>query len=94
MVGELLQHERGSVAVGECREDGSFALVQACYELTDDNRAREFDGLVSAMRRFGLKSGVIVTHRQSDVAVHDGFGISIVPVTEYLYGTHNLSKMD
>ena len=65
-------------------DDGSFAVVQACYELTDDNMAREFDGLVSAANRLGLKSGVIVTCRQSDEATHDGCEISIVPAYDYL----------
>ncbi len=61
-----------------------FAVVQACYELTDDNMAREFGGLASAARRFGLKSGVIATCRQADEAIHDGCEISIVPAYDYL----------
>ena len=65
-------------------DDGSFSVVQACYELTDDNMAREFDGLVSAAKRLGLRSGVIVTCRQSDEAIHDGCEISIVPAYDYL----------
>ena len=55
-----------------------------CHELTDDNKNREFDGLAAALKRFGLKSGTIVTHAQSDLAIHDGREISIMPVTEYL----------
>ena len=65
-------------------DDGSFSVVQACYELTDDNMAREFDGLVSAAKHLGLKSGVIVTCQQSDEATHDGCEISIVPAYDYL----------
>ena len=64
--------------------DGTFSLVQACHELTDDNRDREFEGLAAAAKRFGLKSGVIVTHDQSDQAVYDGCEISIVPASDYL----------
>lgn len=65
-------------------QDGSFTVVQVCYELTDDNREREFAGLASAARRFGLSSGVIITCRQSDEAIHDGCDISIVPAFNYL----------
>ncbi|MBQ3290638.1 MAG: ATP-binding protein [Kiritimatiellae bacterium] len=65
-------------------EDGAFSAVQVCYELTDDNMTREFDGLAAAARRFGLKSGVIVTCRQSDEAIHDGCEISVVPAADYL----------
>ena len=65
-------------------ENGSFSVVQVCYELTDDNMEREFGGLASAARRFGLKSGIVVTCRQSDEAIHDGCEISIVPAAGYL----------
>lgn len=66
------------------RDGGSFSLVQVCHELTDDNMEREFGGLASAAKRFGLKSGVIVTSGQSDEAMHDGCEISIVPAADYL----------
>ena len=65
-------------------ENGSFSVVQVCYELTDDNMEREFGGLASAARRFGLKSGIVVTCRQSDEAIHDGCEISIVPAADFL----------
>ena len=68
------------------KEDGSFSAIQVCHELTDDNKNREFDGLAAAVKRFGLKSGIVVTHAQSDLAIHDGCEISILPVTEYLVG--------
>ena len=76
-------HECDFVVEGN---DGALLLVQACHELTDDNQAREFEGIVAAAKRFGLKSGVIVTHEQSDQAVYDGCEISIVPAFEYLLG--------
>ena len=72
--------------VVEC-DNGSVSVVQVCHELTDDNQEREFDGLASAARRFGLKSGVVVTCRQSDLAIHDGCEISVVPAAEYLTPT-------
>ena len=65
-------------------DDGGFSLVQVCHELTDDNAEREFAGLSAAAKRFGLMSGTVVTHRQSDMAVYDGCEISVVPSTEYL----------
>ena len=50
----------------------------------DNNTERELEGLVSAAKRLGLKSGVIVTCRQSDEAIHDGCEISIVTAYDYL----------
>lgn len=76
------------------KNDGSYSVVQVCYELTDDNIGREFNGLVAAAKRFGLNSGVIVTQSQSDFAIHDGCEISIVPVTEYLIESGNAPKND
>ena len=64
-------------------EDGSYEAVQVCWELTDDNRKREFDGLTAAMRRFGLRRGVIVTHDQDDEAIQDGCEISVVSAVRY-----------
>ena len=65
-------------------ENGLFSVVQVCYELTDDNREREFSGLASAAKRFGLKSGIIITGKQSDEAIHDGCEISVIPAADYL----------
>jgi predicted AAA+ superfamily ATPase len=73
------------------KDDGSRTAVQVCHQLTDDNRAREFDGLVAALRYFGLDNGIVVTQAQSDEAVHDGHRLSIIPAHEYLCGkAHNV----
>ena len=49
------------------------------------NGVCEVEGLVVALKRFGLKRGVIVTHAQRDEAVSDGCEIDIVPAFEYLH---------
>ena len=71
---------------GECdfvrRDKGECEAVQVCWELDDDNRKREFDGLVGALDYFGLKRGVIVTADQSDEAVYRGHEIEIISVSE------------
>ena len=48
------------------------------------NGVCEVEGLVVALRRFGLKRGVIVTHAQRDEAVSEDCEIDIVPAFEYL----------
>lgn len=40
--------------------------IQVCYELNDENRKREIDGLQLAMKRFRLKKGVIITLNQEE----------------------------
>lgn len=68
------------------REDacGAFEAVQVCWELTDDNQRREIDGLVAAMKRFGLSKGTLVTQKQSDLAVSGGCEVAIVPAHAFL----------
>ena len=62
----------------------AFHAVQVCWQLDDENRRREFDGLQSALRRFGLKSGTVVTFDQTDFTVENGYEINIVSAADYL----------
>jgi len=64
--------------------DGRTEAVQVCLELSDDNKSREVEGLVSALKYFGLSQGTIVTRDQEDEAVCDGCEISIVPAFKWL----------
>lgn len=63
---------------------GATEAVQVCWELTDDNARREFDGLLSALERFGLKRGTLVTRAQNDEAVFGGREIRVVSASDYL----------
>jgi uncharacterized protein len=54
--------------------------VQVCYELDEQNKEREIEGLRTAMARFHLKKGIIITRDQRET-----FGnIEIVPVWTWL----------
>src|SRR3989344_2913787 len=35
--------------------------IQVCYDLNDENKEREINGLINAMEKFNLKSGLILT---------------------------------
>jgi predicted AAA+ superfamily ATPase len=37
-----------------------------CYELTDQNRKRELDGLKEAMRELRIEDGTIITYDQEE----------------------------
>lgn len=66
-------------SAGECdfvRRDGNTVeAVQVCWEIDDDNRRREFDGLVGAMEYFGLDCGIVITADQEDEAMYRGHRI-------------------
>lgn len=44
----------------------AIEIVQSCWDLNQDNMDREIAGLLEAMDFFGSKTGLIITHHQSD----------------------------
>jgi predicted AAA+ superfamily ATPase len=74
---------------GECdfvaMERGNVRqLVQVCHLVDDMNFEREYGGLLSAMKFFNLKSGVIVTFNQQDTFEKDGYTVRLVPAYKFL----------
>lgn len=72
---------------GECdfivKDKGKITqAIQVCYELNENNREREIAGLKNAMKRFGLKKGMIITQSQEKTIE----GINIVPAYKWLLG--------
>ena len=53
-------------------------LVQVCFNLHDENFDREYDGLLAAMKFFGLQEGTIVTFNQRDEFNQDGLSIKVI----------------
>jgi predicted AAA+ superfamily ATPase len=52
---------------------------QVCYDLNEKNRKREIEGLLEAIRRFDLKSGIIITLNQEEEINIDSKKILIIP---------------
>jgi uncharacterized protein len=74
---------------GECdfvikKGDKVIQLVQVCYDLNNDNLARETNGLMEAMEFFELKTGVIVTLNQNDVLVKGNKTINVISADKWL----------
>lgn len=57
---------------------------QVCHGLNLNNRKREMDGLIGALREFGLKNGCILTDSQEEDINVDGFKINVMPVWKWL----------
>jgi predicted AAA+ superfamily ATPase len=53
--------------------------IQTCYELNEDNKKREIDGLIEAMTKFDLPEGLILTYDQEDEIKILGKTIKIKP---------------
>lgn len=57
--------------------------IQVCYELNEENKARELSGLVEAMLKFKLKEGMILTYNQEEEIKIKGSKIIVKPVWKW-----------
>ncbi|MBD3163627.1 AAA family ATPase [Candidatus Woesearchaeota archaeon] len=58
--------------------------IQVCYELSEDNREREIEGIIEAIKSYQLKQGSILTYNEEDELEIDGKRIFIKPVWKWL----------
>jgi len=58
--------------------------IQVCYNFNADNKDREINGLLSALKEFDLKEGIILTYNQEDEFVVENKKIIIKPVWKWL----------
>ena len=63
--------------------------VQVCWEFTEENKKREFNGLLEAMKYFNLNKGLILTNDQEDEITIDDKKIEIKPVWKWLLQKSN-----
>ncbi len=74
---------------GECdfviRKRNKIAeAIQVTECLDKQNREREVDGLVSALKKFNLKFGLILTNDEEDKFQKDGKKIKVMPVWKWI----------
>jgi uncharacterized protein len=58
--------------------------IQVTYELNEDNKKREINGLLEALKSYKLDSGLILTYEQEDELIIDNKKILINPVWKWL----------
>ncbi len=68
---------------------GIKEAIQVCYELTRENRQREIEGLLEAMKKFKLKEGLLLTYDQEEEIKQKGKKIAIKPVWKWLLEKEN-----
>ncbi len=59
-------------------------LIQVCYNLTEENKEREINGLLSAMKKYRLKEGLLLTYNTQETITINNYKIKVVPVWKYL----------
>lgn len=57
---------------------------QVCYDFTEDNKKRELNGMLEALKKFNLKEGLILTNSQEDEFIIDGRKIWLMPVWKWI----------
>ncbi len=60
------------------------SAMQVCWELNEENREKELEGLIGALKEFNLKEGTILTHDEEDELTAEGKKIKITPVYKWL----------
>jgi len=58
--------------------------IQVCFDLNDENREREINGLTEAMDKFKLKEGLILTNGEDNVINMENKKIIVKPVWKWL----------
>lgn len=65
----------------------NLGLLQVCFELNEDNKDREINGMLAAMEYTKLKTGTILTLNQEDELDFDSRTILVKPAWKWLLGT-------
>lgn len=66
------------------KKDKIINAVQVCSKLTTDNKEREILGLVTALKEFKLKSGLIITLDQEDEIIKDKLIIKVISYRKWV----------
>ena len=74
---------------GECdfivkEKDKIIEVIQVCWEINEENKEREVNGLKEAMKKFKLDEGLILTFNQEDNFQIENNKISVLPAWKWL----------
>jgi hypothetical protein len=59
-------------------------VFQVCFDLNEENKDREINGLIEALEKFDLKEGIILTYKQEDEFKVKDKKIKVLPVWKWL----------
>lgn len=75
---------------GECdfirRDRAAVAIIQVCLGVDEENRHREFRGLLEAAHAFGLTDATMVTQGQDGEELVDGVRVNLVSAWRWFLG--------
>lgn len=62
--------------------------IQVCYEINEKNKKREIEGLLTTMKEFNLKEGLILTMDEEEEIKIENKNITIKPIWKWLIEGH------
>ncbi|MEK6893244.1 MAG: ATP-binding protein [Nanoarchaeota archaeon] len=64
----------------------TIEAIQVCYSLNEKNRAREIGGLLSALEKFDIKEGTIITLDQQEEIKINNKTLKVIPAWKWMLG--------
>ena len=65
-------------------KDKIIHALQVCFDLNEENKTREINGLIEALEKFNIKEGIILTYKQEDEFKIKDKRIKVLPVWKWL----------
>jgi uncharacterized protein len=65
-------------------KDKITQAIQVCYKINNENKEREINGLIEALKKYKLEKGIILTINQEDKLEEDGKTIEMIPAWKWL----------
>ena len=62
----------------------NVSAIQVCWDINDENRDREINGLKEAAGNCQIHEGLIITRDLEDNMISDGFKITIKPAWKWI----------
>ena len=69
-------------------KDKVTRAIQVCFDMNEENKDREISGLITALKEFDLKQGLIITQNQEDEFVIEGRKITVLPAWKWMMRSH------
>ena len=74
---------------GECdfiikKEGDNLQAIQVTWELGENNKEREMQGLVQSCKSFNIKEGKIITYGQEETLNKDNIKIDVIPYWKWI----------
>lgn len=69
-----------------------ISAIQVCWNISQTNKERELNGLLEAMKKYNLDTGLILTYDNEEILKKGKKVIKVMPVWKWLIKKVNLSK--